>query len=165
MKRILILALIAFAYTHTSLAQDQLTTFVLVRHAEKADDGTRDPGLTTEGEARAERLKELFKNADISAIYSTPYKRTRATVAPLSASTSIELSEYNPRGTAFLAEIMKNHKGGTIIISGHSNTTPFVANALLGNDTFAQLDESEYSKIFVVTISEIGKGTVTMLNY
>jgi broad specificity phosphatase PhoE len=165
MKRLLILALIAFAYSHTSLAQDQLTTFVLVRHAEKANDGTRDPGLTAEGEARAERLKELFKNADISAIYSTPYKRTRATVAPLSASTSIELSEYNPRGTAFLTEIMKNHKGGTIIISGHSNTTPFVANALLGNDTFAQLDESEYSKIFVVTISEIGKGTVTMLNY
>ena len=57
------------------------------------------------------------------------------------------------------------HEGGLIIVSGHSNTTPFVANALLGKDKFTQLDESEYNKIFVVTVSEKGKGTVSLLNY
>lgn len=165
MKRVLLFALIIFTCSQTGFAQEKLTTFVLIRHAEKASNGTRDPGLTTEGEARAERLKELFKNADLAAIYSTPYKRTRSTVAPLAKATSLEINEYNPRGTAFLNDIMKAHAGGTIIISGHSNTTPFVANALLGNDQFKQLDESEYNKIFVVTVSEVGKGTVTMLNY
>lgn len=165
MKRVLFFAIILLSCSQIGFAQDNLTTFVLIRHAEKANDGTRDPGLTAEGEARAERLKELFKNADISAIYSTGYKRTRSTVAPLAASASIEVQEYNPRGTEFLKDIIKNHAGGTIIISGHSNTTPFVANALLGEQKFKQLDESEYNKIYVVTISEIGKGTVTMLNY
>lgn len=165
MKRLLFFALIVLSCAQTSFAQEQLTTFVLIRHAEKASDGTRDPGLTAEGEARAERLMELFKNADLAAIYSTPYKRTRSTVAPLAKATSMEVKEYNPRGTSFLNDIMKDHAGGTIVISGHSNTTPFVANALLGNDKFKQLDESEYNKIFVVTISELGKGTVTMLNY
>ncbi|MCE7995482.1 MAG: histidine phosphatase family protein [Roseivirga sp.] len=165
MKRLLFFAIIVLTCSQSSFAQEKLTTFVLIRHAEKADDGTRNPGLTAEGEARAERLKELFKNADIAAIYSTPYKRTQSTVAPLAKSVSLEVKEYNPRGTGFINEIMKDHAGGTIIVSGHSNTTPFVANALLGNQQFAQLDESEYNKIFVVTISEVGKGTVTMLNY
>ncbi|GAB5525589.1 MAG: phosphoglycerate mutase family protein [Roseivirga sp.] len=165
MKRLLFFVLIVLSCSQTSFAQEQLTTFVLIRHAEKANDGTRDPGLTAEGDARAERLKELFKNADLAAIYSTPYKRTRSTVAPLAKATSIEVKEYNPRGTGFLNDIMKDHAGGTIVISGHSNTTPFVANALLGSDKFKQLDESEYNKIFVVTVSALGKGTVTMLNY
>lgn len=165
MKRLLFFALLLSAISFSALAQDNLTTFVLIRHAEKASDGTRDPGLTSEGEARAERLKELFKNANVSAIYSSPYKRTRATVAALASSTSLEVKEYNPRGTDFLKEIMKDHAGGVIIVSGHSNTTPSVANALLGEEKFAQLDESEYSKIFIITVSELGKGTVTMLNY
>lgn len=165
MKRLLFFAIIVLTCSHSSFAQEKLTTFVLIRHAEKADDGTRNPGLTAEGEARAERLMELFKNADIAAIYSTPYKRTQSTVAPLAKAVSLEVKDYTPRGTGFINEIMKDHAGGTIIVSGHSNTTPFVANALLGNKQFAQLDESEYNKIFVVTISEVGKGTVTMLNY
>lgn len=165
MKRLLFFAVIVLTCSQSSFAQEKLTTFILIRHAEKADDGTRNPGLTAEGEARAERLKELFKNADIAAIYSTPYKRTQSTVAPLAKAVSLEVKDYNPRGTGFINEIMKDHAGGTIIVSGHSNTTPFVANALLGNQQFAQLDESEYNKIFVITISEVGKGTVTMLNY
>lgn len=165
MKRLLFFAIIVLTCSQSSFAQEKLTTFILIRHAEKADDGTRNPGLTAEGEARAERLKELFKNADIAAIYSTPYKRTQSTVAPLAKAVSLEVKDYNPRGTGFINEIMKDHAGGTIIVSGHSNTTPFVANALLGNQQFAQLDESEYNKIFVITISEVGKGTVTMLNY
>lgn len=165
MKRFLFFALLLSSLSYTLEAQDNLTTFILIRHAEKASDGTRDPGLTTEGEARAERLKELFKNAEVKAIYSSPYKRTKSTVAPLASALSLEVKEYNPRGTEFLKDIMQDHKGGLIIISGHSNTTPFVANALLGEQKFKQLDESEYSKIFVVTIAEMGQGTVTMLNY
>ena len=165
MKRLLLFALLFVAYSYATLAQDQLTTFVLVRHAEKASDGTRDPALTAEGEERSGRLNELFKNADITAIYSSPYKRTRATVAPLAASTSLEVKEYDPRGVAFISDIMKNHTGGTIVVSGHSNTIPFVANELLGNDRFAQLEDSDYGKIFIITVSEVGNGVLTLLNY
>ena len=164
MKRFFLIIGLFMAVASYAQAQE-LTTFVLVRHAEKDSDGTRDPGLTKEGVERAERLKTLFAEADVTAIYSTPYKRTRATVAPLAKMKGQEVQEYNPRSMDFLDDILAKHAGGLVIVSGHSNTTPFVANALLGKDKFTQLDESEYNKIFVVTVSEKGKGTVSLLNY
>lgn len=164
MRRLLIAFLFTFSVA-TSYAQQDLTTFVLVRHAEKADDGTRNPGLTAEGVNRAERLRDLLVEAGVTAIYTTPYKRTRSTVAPLAEKLKLDVQEYNPRNSDFIGEIMKNHKGGTIVVSGHSNTTPFVANHLIGQDVYEQLSEKEYGKIFVVTISEVGKGTVNILKY
>jgi len=146
-------------------AQSDLTTFILIRHAEKADDGTRNPGLTAEGEARAEKFQALFAEAGVTAIYSTPYKRTQNTVAPLAAALNMEVNKYDPRSMDFLKEIMEKHKGGTIVISGHSNTTPFVTNNLIGEDRFKQLSEKEYGNIYMVTISELGKGTVSLLKY
>ncbi len=164
MRRLFITLLVTFCIA-TCYAQTDLTTFILVRHAEKADDGTRNPGLTDEGKDRAERLNALLKEAGVSAIYTTPYKRTTSTVVPLSESLGLEVQQYDPRNMDFLDEIMKNHKGGTIVVSGHSNTTPFVANKLLGKEQFKQLSEKEYGMIFMVTISEVGKGTVNVLKY
>lgn len=164
MKRIFIIFSLGLICALSAQAQE-LTTFVLIRHAEKASDGTRDPGLTAEGEDRAARFKAMFAKAEVSAIYSTPYRRTKSTVQPLADALNKQILEYNPRNMDFLDEILTDHAGGLVIISGHSNTTPFVANALLGKDQFGQLDESEYDKIFVVTVSEKGKGTVTLLSF
>ncbi len=164
MKKLVILLLLV-ASTSVAFAQDDLTTFILVRHAEKANDGTNNPGLTAEGTDRANRLSVLLAKADIGAIYSTPFKRTRNTVSPLASLKGLDVEEYNPRGREFINSMYEKYKGKTIVVSGHSNTTPVVANILLGNKQFENLSESEYDKIFVVTISSIGKGTVTLMSY
>jgi broad specificity phosphatase PhoE len=165
MKRILFVALLLCSFAATSMAQDELTTFILIRHAEKADDGTNNPGLTTEGEERADRLMALLADTDVAAIYSTPFKRTMNTVSPLASAKGLDIQEYNPRGQEFIKTMLKDNPGKTIVVSGHSNTTPVVANILLGHKKFENLTEDEYGKIFIVTISEIGKGTVTMMSY
>ncbi len=164
MKKILIL-LVLISLSTISYGQDTLTTFILVRHAEKANDGTNNPGLTAEGQERANRLNELLKAAEIAAIYSTPFKRTMKTVEPLSLEKGLDIIEYNPRGQDFISEMYNNNKGKTVVVSGHSNTTPFVVNLLIGSKKYEMLSEDEYDKIFVVTISEIGKGTVTVMSY
>ena len=164
MRQILLIFLLACTYSYGQ-AQTDLTTFILIRHAEKADDGTRNPGLTAEGKDRAERFKTMFAEAGVTAIYSTPYKRTKNTVAPLANSLNLEITEYDPRSREFLNEIMTNHKGGTIVVSGHSNTTPFVTNWLIGEDRFQQLSEKVYGNIYVVTVSEIGNGNVSLIKY
>ncbi|GAI92910.1 unnamed protein product, partial [marine sediment metagenome] len=53
-----------------------ITTIFLVRHAEKAQDSTSDPPLTSEGKARAQELAYILKHVPLVAIYSTPYIRT-----------------------------------------------------------------------------------------
>jgi broad specificity phosphatase PhoE len=142
-----------------------LTTFVLIRHAEKGTDDPRNPSLNEEGVLRAQKLVELLQHSKVDVIYTTPYKRTQETVAPLASKYSLTIQEYNPSKLAFLNEVWSNNQGKTIVVSGHSNTTPMVANYLLGEEKFSQLDESEYDKVFIVTINEIGKGTVSVLSY
>ncbi len=164
MKRIILLLFIS-ALTFNVSAQTDVTTFILVRHAEKSKDNPRDPNLSEAGVKRAESLNEMLKQADIAALYSSPYKRTKNTVQPIADAKGLEVNTYDPRSAAFLEDIMIKFKGKTIVISGHSNTTPNVVNALIGEDRFKQLSEDDYGKIYVVSVTEIGKGTVTLLSY
>lgn len=164
MKRIILLLFIS-ALTFNVSAQTDVTTFILVRHAEKSKDNPRDPNLSEAGMKRAESLNAMLKQADIAALYSSPYKRTKNTVQPIADAKGLEVNTYDPRSAAFLEDIMIKFKGKTIVISGHSNTTPNVVNALIGEDRFKQLSEDDYGKIYVVSVTEIGKGTVTLLSY
>ena len=165
MKKLLFATLLMLSFA-TANAQDELTTFILIRHAEKVDDGTNNPDLTKEGQARAERLNALLKATDVGAIYSSPFKRTLNTVTPLANEKGLDIKEYNPRNLKdFATSMFADEKGKVVVVSGHSNTTPDVVNILLGDKRFEWLDEKEYTKIFIVTISEIGKGTVTMMSY
>ncbi|MDB4448314.1 histidine phosphatase family protein [Roseivirga sp.] len=164
MKRIILLLFIS-ALTFNVSAQTDVTTFILVRHAEKSKDDPRDPSLSEEGIKRAESLNAMLKQADIAALYSSPYKRTKSTVQPIADAKGLEVNTYDPRSAAFLEDIMTKFKGKTIVISGHSNTTPNVVNALIGEDRFKQLSEDDYGKIYIVSVTEIGKGTVTLLSY
>ncbi|KYG73641.1 hypothetical protein AWW68_13205 [Roseivirga spongicola] len=165
MKKILVLCFLLGLAISPAFAQTDLTTFILVRHAEKSNDDPRDPSLSAEGEARAQKLAEVLAEQDIAAIYSTPFKRTRTTAEPLAQAKGLTVNVYDFRSQTYLQDMLKKHKGSTILISGHSNTTPMVANILLGSEKFKQLDEKEYGMIFIVTVSEIGKGTVTVLKY
>jgi len=163
-KRTLISCCLLLSFSLTSLGQE-LTTFILVRHAEKAKDDDRNPSLSDVGIARAEKLNKMLSTMEISAIYSTPYKRTRLTVSPIAEAKGLEVTDYDFRNNELLTSLMEKHKGGTILISGHSNTTPVLVNKLLGEEKFAWLKEDEYDKVFIVTLSALGEGKLALLSY
>ena len=77
-----VLVLIAAAWL---LAGARSTTVVVVRHAEKVMDGSPDPALTDEGQARAALLARFFGDRrlkdHIDAIYVSPALRNRLTAA------------------------------------------------------------------------------------
>ena len=160
-KSILLIA--AFTMVTCAFAQ---TTFILVRHAEKADDGTRNPPLNEDGKMRASNLASLLENQEISALYTTPYKRTQETLQPLAEKKGLETQEYEPRaGADWLSKLYEEHSGGTVVITGHSNTIPTLANHLLGDETFSQFDEKEYSNLIVIVGSEVGNGKLVRLSF
>lgn len=142
------------------------TTFILVRHAEKGDDGTKDPDLTETGNARAKRLATLLGKTQVDAIYSTNYKRTRNTVAPLASSKGIGVTDYDAFKTDAIDKMLNKHAGGTIVISGHSNNIPWVANYLTGKESYKDFADTEYENVLIVTVIEKGKNTkVVWLSY
>ena len=141
---LIILSIPTYAQVETS---DQ--TIFLVRHAEKADDGTRDPDLTGIGKRRAEKLSVILKQFDIQKIYSTDYKRTRQTAQPLASMLGLQVELYDPRGQKILENLKKEK--GSILIVGHSNSTPTLTNAILGEKKYEKLDESVYTKLFILS--------------
>lgn len=141
------------------------TTFILVRHAEKADDGTDDPPLNEIGEERATALASHLKETNITAIYSTDYKRTRQTVQQIADEKGLQIKSYDPFEKATLDSMFQSEAGGTVLISGHSNTTPLLVNQLIGEERYQQFEDSDYDNLFIVTAPEKGKGTVVKLTF
>ena len=60
-------------------------TIIVVRHGEKTSDTERDPDLSDAGLARARALAALLADAELAAILTTDYRRTRQTVQPTAA--------------------------------------------------------------------------------
>ena len=92
MKKILSL-LFLMAVLTPAMAQQPITTVILMRHGEKVNDGTDDPGLAPQGFERAARLAELLKNTAVDAIYSSPFQRTRNTIAPLAQAKGLTVQQ------------------------------------------------------------------------
>jgi len=165
MKKILFLILMIGLSTALEAQNKEVTTFILVRHAEKLKDDIKDPGLNGVGLKRAFLLKETLADTKIDKIISTPFKRTRATMKHVARNSELEIETYDYKNEQLLEELIKENAGQTIIISGHSNTTPFLVNKLIGEQKFEQLDEAEYDKIFIVSCTAVGNGKVVVVKY
>ncbi len=140
------------------------TLVYLVRHAEKeaADVSLdpRDPHLTEAGESRAEELARVLGEAGIDTIFATPFFRTRETAAPLAEQTGVAVTNtpIDPGYATRLAQrIRADYAGKTILVVGHSNTTPDLIRALgvTSADSLA-LNDDEYDDLFLVTLPPQG---------
>lgn len=148
-------------------SQAQPTTFILLRHAEKENDGTKNPDLTEAGKNRAVSLVNLLIKTKIDAIYSTSFKRTENTVAPLANAHMLTLGIYDGSRVEEIDKMIKNFSGGTIVLCGHSNTTPAMINYLTGHpNEYKTFEDDDYGNLVIVTVVERGKSTnVTWLRY
>lgn len=144
--------------------EEGVTTFILVRHAEKAADGSKDPPLTDAGMQRAQALASLFGEIPIDAVFSSNYSRTKETARPLADKNGQEIQLYEAHQEKPLLERLKEeYKGKTVLIVGHSNTIPFAVNELLGQNRLQDLPETEYRKVFVVSQPPEGRASLLPL--
>ena len=143
---------------------DKTTTIYLVRHAEKGEG--EDPPLIAEGAERARQLSELLADESLDAVYSTDTRRTRETAAPSAEHHGREIELYNPDDLeGFAAELLQRHGGQTILVVGHSNTTPALANELADTDTESAFDDSDYGNLLVVEIPPSGEARIVKRRY
>lgn len=130
----------------------ELTTVFLVRHAEK--ESGSDPALTTEGQERAAALAKLLQDVQLDAIYSTSYRRTLETAAPVAELQGLPVKNYAAGELeTFAGELLRNHEGETVLVVGHSNTTPILAGLLDETHAYAPFAEDEYDNILMLTIN------------
>jgi len=155
--RTLVLLFIVAAIARPALAQQSI---FLVRHAERADSVpgqppamASDPDLSEAGRARAQSLVSLLKDAGITAIYTTEYKRTRQTAEPIAVALGVSPTVIKGSETARLVKEVAASKGNVLVI-GHSNTIPEVIKGL-GVTTPQPIKDEEYDNLFIVTPGQV----------
>ena len=153
MKPVLASLFICFCFFLQAAAQKK--TIILVRHAEKVDATmTQDPELTDTGKQRAERLAKIVKHYKPGAIYSTDFKRTRDTAAPMASRRKLQVQIYDPKRPDELMDTIMKSETKRFLVVGHSNTIPGLANLLGRKELFKNLDDSEYGAIYIVRLKD-----------
>jgi len=153
-RTLLMIIACCFVGNLSATEKDGSYNLYLIRHAEKYQDGRQDPGLTKYGIGRAELLADLLADKDIKDVWSSDYKRTRETAEPLLSLLALEMSIYDARDLPVLAEKLMNRQNNAVVV-GHSNTTPELARLLCQCD-IDDMDDSEYDRLIVVSVTETG---------
>ena len=95
----------------------------------------RNPKLSKKGQLRALNWAYFFREIPLVAIYSTNYIRTITTAEPVAGDKNLPIIIYSPKEVDINSFKKKNH-GKSVLIVGHSNTTPEFVNAILGFEKF-----------------------------
>lgn len=150
-----LLLLTVFTLNACAQSNNETPTTVLyfIRHAEKdrSNKTNRDPHLTKAGQARANHWKKIFKHIKFDAVYTTDYNRTKETALPTAQANNLDITLYdatdlNPE------KMIADNKGKTILIVGHSDTTPKFVNLILGNSKYQDIDDRNNGNLYLVTI-------------
>ena len=157
----LLLFLLAGCASVAAIEPAATTTFVIVRHAEKADDGTRDPPLSAAGQARAQALAQRLAGSGLVAVYATPFRRTQQTAQAVATAAGLPVTTYaaDAAPSEFAATLRVRHRHGAVLVVGHSNTVPEIV-ASLCSCRIAALDENSYDGIYTIRIAADGKASL-----
>lgn len=153
----------------SSVPAGAYTTVLVVRHAERP--AGADPSLDAAGQARAQALADALASAGVTAIYTTQYRRTQETAAPLAQRLGLTPRVIAAGGgdaasahaNEVATAIRSNDAGGVVLVVGHSNTVPLIVRALGG--TAPEIADSEYANLFIVTVPGTGTARTVRARY
>jgi phosphohistidine phosphatase SixA len=149
--------------TFSSLAYAQRTV-LLVRHADRLDD-SEDTPLSKAGEARAQLLADLWKDAGITAIYTSQFQRTIKTAEPLAISLKVKpVSTPTGDNAGHFKRIRTENRDDIVLIVGHDRSVPVLLK-LFGHPVDIKIEPTEYDNLFVLAPKETGSPTVLRLRY
>ena len=151
-------------------AANAITTIILVRHGEKAPAGASEVVLSAAGEARANELARILRDANITAIYATQYIRTQQTAKPLAEALGLkpQLVHVDTSNQEYeqnvVRDIREKHAGETVLVVGHNVTVDFILRELGAKERF-NIPEAEFDRLIICTIADGAPPKVTALRY
>ena len=124
----------------------------IVRHAEKASSGDKDPDLSVQGQKRADALAHILQDSQITSVFVTEFKRTQRTAAPTARAAHLTPTVVPANDIGALVEKLHALKGNALVV-GHGNTIPDLLKAL-GIATPISIPDDDYAEIFVVLVGD-----------
>ena len=161
MRSSLLLAGLFLGFAAGAYAQKAV---IIVRHAERADD-SKDTRLSPKGIERAKSLARVLRDAEISAVYVTQYRRTLETAQSVVESRNLKpvtISSDDVEG--LVRKVRADHADQVVLVVGHSDTVPDIIRAL-GHLEQVTVETSEFDNLFVVVPQTAGPPSVIRLRY
>jgi broad specificity phosphatase PhoE len=124
----------------------------IVRHAEKASTGGKNPDLSVEGQKRADALAHVLKDSQITSVFVTEFRRTQETAAPTARAAHVSPTVIPATNIGELVEKLRALNGNALVV-GHSNTIPDLLKAF-GITTPVSIPEDDYTEIFAVLVGD-----------
>jgi broad specificity phosphatase PhoE len=135
----------------------------LVRHAERANQSADSP-LSTAGVRRANRLRDMLKDAGITRIFTSELRRTIETAAPLASAIDVSPQQIPGDVDALAAKIAASNTRDRVLVVGHSNTLPALLHALHVEPPIAIADDA-FDNLFIVVLQNDGRPLLLRLKY
>lgn len=142
----------------------EVTTLVLVRHADR--DGGRD-ALTALGVERSRALVHAVEKLAVAAIFHSNTVRARETAAPLARALGLPMVERPAADVAgLLQEISTRHGGERVLVVGHGNTVPQLIRAA-GGPELPDIAHAEFDDLFLLDLCRcrLGRAELRRLQY
>ncbi len=157
----------AFGLTNKTIISKE-TVIYIVRHAEKetSDPANNNPDLNEAGKTRAKDLVSELKKGKFSAVFSTDYKRTMQTAAPVAQRSGVPVLTYKANDFKGLAELVRSdYLNKKILIVGHSNTILEIAKAFGTDPEIEKLQDDDYDLLIKITIDKNGIADLKISRY
>ncbi|NJN41660.1 MAG: histidine phosphatase family protein [Flammeovirgaceae bacterium] len=107
----------------------------------------------------------VLNETKIDAVYSTAFKRTKNTAAPIAEVKALSVLTYEAFKESVIDSMLVKHRGETVVLVGHSNSIPWTANYLLGEKRFSDFVDSDYNNLLLISVLEKGTASVIWLNF
>ncbi len=105
--------------------------------------------MTEKGLIRAKNWAKTLKHVQFDAVYSTNYNRTKETAQPIVDAMQLEITIYDPRKIN-LKHFLKDTRGKTVFVVGHSNTIPNLVNSLIVKKKYNSIEDTNNSNLYIV---------------
>jgi broad specificity phosphatase PhoE len=130
---------------------------ILLRHAEREAGGT-DPSLSAAGRRRAKLLADMLADSAIGAIFTSEFKRTKETVAPIAQRLGLSPVEIEDDITAAANQVRSASE--RVLVVGHSDTVPALISELGGPQV--TIGDTAFDRFFVLHVAAAAADLVSM---
>jgi 2,3-bisphosphoglycerate-dependent phosphoglycerate mutase len=171
-RRVAIAGFVVFAIGMAWFFELQATTTVIVaRYADKVELGGSDPGLSAQGQRRAEDLARLIANVDvvagIDAIFVAPNRRSRDTALPLAMRNEAPVHTIeDPADVKMLVKrILSEFKGKIVLVVTEPEYMQPLIREMHGSKKLPPSEEAGYENLYIVTIPWFGNVKTLRLHF
>ena len=142
---------------HAQIVSDTPSLLIAVRHADTlAEPGDR--ALSDAGIIRSQALAVAIRNAGVTAIITSQFRRSRDTAQPIASALGLTPEVIPISRTTIdshmkqLEEAVRKHKGGVVLVVGHEETLTLLI-AALGGPRLPHICPRHHANLFLLTMS------------